>query len=281
MDCSGHLTAAKLREMAPADSPQEGAPRKRSGLFGKIARIAAVGLLFFGSAWLVQRLVFNRALASALEAAKQLSESLPGPRTDESRHHGYFFPLFPFSPEQLAESSQVGSSAADTGTVEPGNEAGRTPPGASTTLRSSPPASNSVKPTADLDGPPAKGPMPQNVRADRARVLGWANGQLAPQGRTAAASFGMPAGIELFQVGALGVGLRDRDRLVAVDGVPVTSRADVVVAALGARGRQQEVIVATLVRNTESGPVLFQVAIEQPYLSEEEIEELTQPKASN
>ncbi len=281
MDCSGHLTAAKLREMAPADSPQEGAPGTKSRVFGRFARIAAVGLLFLGSAWLVQRFVFNRALASALEAAKQIGESLPGPRSDESLDESYFFPLFPFSPERLAESSRAGSPEAEEGSAVPGNEPGRTPPGASTSLRSSPSSSNSVKPTIDLDGPPAPGPTPQNVRANRARVLGWANGQVVPQGRTAAASFGMPAGIELFQVGALGLGLRDRDRLIAVDGLPVASRADVVVATLGARGRQQHVIVATLVRNTESGPVQFQVAIEQPYLSEEEIEEMAQPQVAD
>src|SRR5690606_35067470 len=121
----------------------------------------------------------------------------------------------------------------------------------------------------------------QSTRANRARVLGWANGQLVPQGRSAQASFGMPAGIELFQVGALGVGLRDRDRLIAVDGVPVTSHGEVVAAVLGARGREREVSVATLVRNTESGPVQFQVIVEQPYLSVEELEEMAAPRDPN
>src|SRR5690606_26499829 len=120
---------------------------------------------------------------------------------------------------------------------------------------------------------PTPGPTPQSVRAHESRVLDWANGQMVPQGRTAQASFGMPAGIELFQVAALGVGLRDRDRLIAVDGVPVSDRGEVVAAVLGARGREQEVIVATLARMTDSGPVNFQVVIEQPYLSEQEIEQ--------
>jgi hypothetical protein len=52
----------------------------------------------------------------------------------------------------------------------------------------------------------------------------------------------------------------------------------VVAAALGARGREQEVIVATLVRSTESGPVQFHVVIEQPYLSDEELEKMAAPK---
>lgn len=267
--------------MALADSPPKPAPGQAGRFLGKFSRSFIVLLLFLGSAWLVQRFIFNRALALSLQAAAQISDSLPEPSSAESPDTGYFFPLFPFSSEQLAGSSSSASAEGAENNQQQLADPRLAPGSAIVAPKKGSLPARPGEPASDLNGPPPWGPKPQNARADRARVLAWANGQLVPQGRAAQASFGMPAGIELFQVGALGVGVMDRDRLIAVDGGAVTTRGEVVAAVLGARGREQEAIVATLVRNTESGPLKFQVIIEQPYLTEEEIHEMLAPKASD
>ncbi len=89
---------------------------------------------------------------------------------------------------------------------------------------------------------------------------------MMPQGRSRGAEYGLPAGIELSQVTGLGIGLLDGDRLVAVAGVPVQSRAQVISQVLAARGRREQSIVAQLVRRTAQGPAAFTVIVEQPYL---------------
>lgn len=109
------------------------------------------------------------------------------------------------------------------------------------------------------------GPAPQNARASVKQVLHWAEHQIVPRGIARAASDGMPAGIELHGVEALGVGLLSGDRLVTVDGVSVSERSQVVGAVLGARSRRAETMTAGLVRRTKEGPTHFTVIIEQPY----------------
>jgi hypothetical protein len=97
------------------------------------------------------------------------------------------------------------------------------------------------------------------------QVLYWAEHQIVPRGITRAAGFGMPAGIELHDVGGLGLGLLPGDRLITVDGISVLERSQVIGAVLGARSRRAETMTAGLVRRTKDGPVAFTVVVEQPY----------------
>lgn len=75
----------------------------------------------------------------------------------------------------------------------------------------------------------------------------------------------MPAGIELYGVGALGIGLVDGDRLVSVDGRSVERRGQVIGAVLAARADERPSMRAGLVRHTKDGPVAFTVEVAQPY----------------
>ena len=115
---------------------------------------------------------------------------------------------------------------------------------------------------------PGYGPPPKNTVASEQLVLQWAERGAVPQGRLAQAEPGMPAGIELYGVGGLGIGLLDGDRLVSVGGVPASERAAVVGEVLSARARGAPEIVASLVRRTKRGPVPFTVIVRQPYLAE-------------
>jgi len=115
-------------------------------------------------------------------------------------------------------------------------------------------------------------PEPVSRRAQAAQVLSWVQARLMPGGRTREAGFGLPAGIELSGVAGLGIGLLDGDRLVAVDGAPVSERAQVVSLVLAARGRHAPQLVATLGRRTASGPRTFSVTVEQPYLTDDDRE---------
>ena len=113
---------------------------------------------------------------------------------------------------------------------------------------------------------PPFGPPPESTRARAEQVLSWAQHRVIPQGRARGAEYGLPAGIELSAVAALGIGLLDGDRLLSVNGVPVQQRGQVVAAVLAARARQETIIVARLVRRTHQGFKEFSVTVEQPYL---------------
>jgi hypothetical protein len=112
---------------------------------------------------------------------------------------------------------------------------------------------------------PPIGPPPTPSRASVARVLDWATREIVPRGMSRSAAGDYPAGIELYGVAPLGIGLIDGDRLVTVDGISVTAREQVVGAVLGARARRAETMIAGLVRRTKDGPVPFTVVVEQPY----------------
>ena len=93
----------------------------------------------------------------------------------------------------------------------------------------------------------------------------WAHQRMAPQGKSAPAEGSMPAGIELFGVAPLGIGLLDGDRLVSIGGAPVSERSQVVEHVLAARGRREDRIEVGLLRRTQAGPVAFSVTVNQPY----------------
>lgn len=113
-----------------------------------------------------------------------------------------------------------------------------------------------------IPGPPQR--IPERT------VLGWAEARVSPRGVIRPKDGSIPAGIELHGVQALGIDLRDGDRLVAVEGRPTTDRAGVVAAVLDARAKEQAFIVATVVRPGPAKPHSFTIAIEQPYLDEVE-----------
>lgn len=123
-----------------------------------------------------------------------------------------------------------------------------------------------VRVVQNLPAPPVL-PEPSNAKVPSARILEWANQRLVPVGRGRGAGYGLPAGIELSNVNALGIGLLDGDRLVSVNGVGVQERAQVISIVLGARGRRERTIVATLWRRTSAGARMFTVTMEQPYLT--------------
>lgn len=112
------------------------------------------------------------------------------------------------------------------------------------------------------NGETPPGPMrrvPKNV------VLEWANKRASPRGVVRAKTGGVPAGIELHGVGALGIGLREGDRLVAVEGQPALDRTAVVRAVLAARAEGRDFIVATVVRPRDGRADRYTIAIQQPY----------------
>jgi hypothetical protein len=95
--------------------------------------------------------------------------------------------------------------------------------------------------------------------------LSFASRQLMPQGRTVKPEGELPGGIELYGVASLGLGLVDGDRLVTVDGRPVSEQGQVVGAVLAARARRAQAMTAGLARRTSQGVRRFSVVVEQPY----------------
>lgn len=193
--------------------------------------------------WAAGRFVLGVAVHAAVRTAEEISESLPEtPDSDRPLEEGLLFPLWPVSPGAKLPS-----------------------PSSSEEVQEGPETSVGGKSTKKKIVLPPLGPAPKNTRASVAQVLKWAEHQIVPRGITRPAGFGMPAGIELYDVGGLGLGLLPGDRLVTVDGISVLERSQVVGAVLGARARRAEAMTAGLVRRTKDGPLHFTVVVEQPY----------------
>ncbi len=188
-------------------------------------------------------------MSASLRTVRQIADALPErPEHDAPVGEGLLFPLWPIGPG--AETQPKGDDAP-----EPSTDA----IGASPKRRG-----------AKSEAPriPSVGPTPKSARASIQQVLRWAEKQIVPRGITRPAGDGMPAGIELHDVEALGLGLLPGDRLITVDGVSVLERSQVVGAVLGARSRRAQAMTAGLVRRTKEGPVHFTVVVEQPYPEE-------------
>jgi hypothetical protein len=204
----------------------------------------AAALSFLPVALLVREHIESRAFSVALHAVRLLGiwvKEPPVPPADE----GEFLPLLP----PLGEASQS----------QPGQA--RATPRAPRGLRR---GDQNPRTHQKWVAPPIL-PLPVSQHVSDEQVLGWASARVMPAGRTREAGFGLPAGIELSSVSGLGIGLLDGDRLVAVGGVPVTQRAQVVSLVLAARGRHEPQLVASLWRRTALGPRAFSVVVEQPY----------------
>lgn len=254
--------------MAPSEaSSKEKAPPR--GRFFWLIRGLFLLVVSWLLVWALQAWILDQAVARSLSVVQVLDEGLgeggpEGAGEWESGEQSPSFPLLPFSTPLAPDAGDEENARRQSGASEPSAPTNRRLPGARVQARAS-------RPT-ELSGEPPIAPLPSSTRASKESVLAWANAQLVPRGRSVPASHGMPAGIEVFDAGGLGLGLVNRDRLIAVDGVAVGSRSDVVAAALAARGREQEVIRATLMRRTREGVRQFTVTIEQPYLELEETE---------
>jgi hypothetical protein len=205
-----------------------------------IAGAAAVFLL--GSALGARALVLRAAVRASVATVDSIADGLPEGSESKNAEEDLFFPLWPL---KLPED---GSPLAPL----PPPETFEEPPEAN---------EGGTKKTSKRSYKPS----PMSARASVERVLQWAELQLVPRGITREARGGMPAGIDLYGVGSLGVGLLDGDRLLTVDGVSVLERGQVVGAVLGARSRKAESMTAGLARWTAKGVERFSVVVAQPY----------------
>ena len=106
---------------------------------------------------------------------------------------------------------------------------------------------------------PREGPL--GVRVGTHTVLELAERRALPSARPVPAQGERPAGLELYGVGGLGVGMRDGDILTSVAGVPVTSVGAVTELVLRARAHRTPEISAQFWRNGATGTLV----VEQPY----------------
>ena len=105
-----------------------------------------------------------------------------------------------------------------------------------------------------------KGPLP-GIRVPKAVVLSLAERRVTPSGKPVPALGNRAAGIALFGVGALGLGLLDGDVLTEVEGRPARAPGQVIEAIVRARGRRADTISGVLYRGQER----FVLIVEQPY----------------
>ena len=104
------------------------------------------------------------------------------------------------------------------------------------------------------------GPLP-GIRVPKAVVLSLAERRAKPSGKPVPAQGNRPAGIALFGVGALGLGVLDGDVLTEVEGQPARAPGQVIEAIVRARGRRADTISGVLYRGQER----FVLIVEQPY----------------
>lgn len=212
---------------------------ERRLLFGAVLFVVLLAL----GVWAARRLALGVAVRAAVRTAEEISESLPeAHESDRPLGEDLLFPLWPVSPgAKLPPPVPIKGAEEDLAPSLGGKSAKK---------------KNALPPF---------GPAPKSTRASVQQVLQWAEHQIVPRGITRQAGHGMPAGIELYDVGALGLGLLPGDRLITVDGISVLERSQVVGAVLGARSRRADTMTAGLVRRTKDGPVHFTIVVEQPY----------------
>lgn len=138
---------------------------------------------------------------------------------------------------------------------------------------------DTLEPAAtDVPRPGARrrdGPNKPRAKGDRAQardlpaiyvaartVVRIANSGARPSGKSVTADGQRPAGVQVFGASALGIGVRDGDVIVRVNGVPVTSANQVIGLVIAARGARQPTISAQMYR----GHRTYQLTVEQPYM---------------
>lgn len=102
---------------------------------------------------------------------------------------------------------------------------------------------------------------PSVIFVGKDSVLRLASSGAVPRGVPVPASGARPAGVRLFGVSALGIGLRDGDVLTRALGVPALSSGAVVHAVLAARARHAAVLEGEVWR----GDQRIVLRVEQPY----------------
>lgn len=224
-------------------------PAKSAFFSGRLARgvLWLVGLVaLVALAFAVRAAAVAHFVDASVRVVRGVAASLPQPRraedpTDEP------WPLFPLWPIEKGDPKVAKSEHPTSAPAAP-----------------APASAVAVAKKSVVVAPPIL-PLPVDARATRSMVLSWAERQLVPRGIHRSAYGDLPAGIELSNVAALGIGLSEGDRLLSVDGVPVTERAQVIGAVLSARSRRAEQMTATLARRTTKGVKRFTVVVEQPY----------------
>lgn len=116
-------------------------------------------------------------------------------------------------------------------------------------------------------GAPAKarkgrrGPGELSVHVGEARLLELARMRAVPRGQSVPEKGPRPAGIALYGVSGLGVGLRDGDVLTAVEGRPVQAEGQVIGVVLGVLARHARRITGEFWRGTERGSIVVDLPI--------------------
>jgi hypothetical protein len=148
------------------------------------------------------------------------------------------------------------------------------------------PAMDTLEPVVPLAAPSAAGakgkhggrkPAPSKATAfsggiyiGKETVLRLANAGVVPAARPVAAAPGRPGGLQLFGVGALGVGLSDGDILIEVEGRPVQTEGQVVGLVLGARSRRAPQVSAVVLRGVHGNAGIkderWSLVVAMPYI---------------
>ena len=101
----------------------------------------------------------------------------------------------------------------------------------------------------------------RSIHIDTATVLCIAERGVQPNSKAVPQKGKRPAGLAVFGVSSLGLGVADGDVLTDVLGQPVRSQTQVVAMVLAARNQNMTTISATLWRGTKP----YTVTVDQPY----------------
>ena len=101
----------------------------------------------------------------------------------------------------------------------------------------------------------------KSIRVDAQTVLCIAESGIQPSAKPVPHKGKRPAGIAVFGVGALGLGVADGDVLSEVLGQPVKSQAQVVAMVIAARSQNMSEISAILWHGAQA----YAVSVKQPY----------------
>ncbi|HVR20025.1 MAG TPA: hypothetical protein VMS65_10020 [Polyangiaceae bacterium] len=107
-------------------------------------------------------------------------------------------------------------------------------------------------------------PTHRSVFVSAQKVLALSEARVTPKGVRVDAKGARPAGLALFGVEGLGIGLRDGDVLTRALGQPALSSSAVVRAILVARANRVKVLEGEFYRGTER----WTLHVEQPYLDD-------------
>jgi hypothetical protein len=105
--------------------------------------------------------------------------------------------------------------------------------------------------------------QPAALFVSKGTVLELARSAARPRGSFVAQTLQHPAGLRLFGVAALGIGLQDGDILIEALGITPRSPGEIIGAIIEARAKQARLLSGTLWRQGQT----FHITVEQPYIS--------------